>query len=141
MAATSRAQRWGAWSLSNLLPQAPRACTIVLRGASKDVLNEVERNLHVSGVMNDRPGRSTGGGPAQARLTRLLAVQDAMGVARNIVLDPRLVPGGGAVEIEVSRALAGARGGALQHGRLWPLGVKLMAASLVSTCVQRSRWQ
>jgi chaperonin GroEL (HSP60 family) len=31
-----------------------------------------------------------------------------MGVARNIVMDPRLVPGGGTVEIEVSRALAGA---------------------------------
>lgn len=30
-------------------PQEPKACTIVLRGASKDVLNEVERNLHVSG--------------------------------------------------------------------------------------------
>jgi hypothetical protein len=29
-------------------PQDPKACTIVLRGASKDVLNEVERNLHVS---------------------------------------------------------------------------------------------
>jgi hypothetical protein len=28
--------------------QEPKACTIVLRGASKDVLNEVERNLHVS---------------------------------------------------------------------------------------------
>eukprot|EP00245_Coleochaete_scutata_P004228 TRINITY_DN1651_c0_g3_i1.p1 TRINITY_DN1651_c0_g3~~TRINITY_DN1651_c0_g3_i1.p1 ORF type:complete len:415 (+),score=101.63 TRINITY_DN1651_c0_g3_i1:112-1356(+) len=45
----------------------PKACTILLRGASKDVLNEVERNL-----------------------------QDAMGVARNVVVDPRLVPGGGA---------------------------------------------
>jgi hypothetical protein len=43
---------------------APKACTILLRGASKDVLNEVERNLH-----------------------------DAMGVARNIATDPRLVPG------------------------------------------------
>lgn len=30
-----------------------------------------------------------------------------MGVARNILLDPRLVPGGGAVEMAVSRALAG----------------------------------
>jgi T-complex protein 1 subunit gamma len=29
--------------------KAPKACSIVLRGASKDVLNEVERNLHVSG--------------------------------------------------------------------------------------------
>jgi T-complex protein 1 subunit gamma len=55
----------------------PKACTIILRGASKDVLNEVERNL-----------------------------TDAMGVARNVVHDPRLVPGGGAVEMAVSRALA-----------------------------------
>lgn len=28
--------------------EAPKACTVLLRGASKDVLNEVERNLHVS---------------------------------------------------------------------------------------------
>jgi len=55
----------------------PKACTIILRGASKDVLNEVERNL-----------------------------TDAMGVARNVVFDPRLLPGGGAVEMAVSRALA-----------------------------------
>ncbi|BDA43590.1 T-complex protein 1 subunit gamma [Coccomyxa sp. Obi] len=55
----------------------PKACTILLRGASKDVLNEVERNLH-----------------------------DAMGVARNVLLDPRLVPGGGAVEMAISRGLA-----------------------------------
>lgn len=54
----------------------PKACTVVLRGASKDVLNEVERNL-----------------------------QDAMGVARNVVADPRLVPGGGAAEMAVSRGL------------------------------------
>lgn len=44
--------------------QSPKACSVVLRGASKDVLNEVERNL-----------------------------QDAMEVARNVCLDPRLVPG------------------------------------------------
>lgn len=30
---------------------------------------------------------------------------DALGVARNVLLDPRLVPGGGAVEMEVSRQL------------------------------------
>lgn len=53
-----------------------KACSIVLRGASKDILNEVERNL-----------------------------QDAMFVARNIAVDNRLVPGGGAVEMAVSRAL------------------------------------
>ena len=54
----------------------PKACTILLRGASKDILNEVERNL-----------------------------QDAIHVARNICLDPFLVPGGGAVEMEVSHHL------------------------------------
>ena len=54
----------------------PKACSILLRGASKDILNEVERNLH-----------------------------DAMGVARNVVQDPRLVPGGGAVEMAVAKGL------------------------------------
>merc|ERR1712086_180293 len=49
------------------------ACSILLRGASKDVLNEVERNLH-----------------------------DAMGVARNVMQNPRLVPGGGALEMELA---------------------------------------
>lgn len=54
----------------------PKACTILLRGPSKDILNEVERNLH-----------------------------DALGVARNLVLEPYLVPGGGAVEMAVSHTL------------------------------------
>lgn len=54
-----------------------KACSVVLRGASRDVLNEVERNL-----------------------------QDAMGVARNVALDPRLLPGGGAVEMAVSHAIS-----------------------------------
>ena len=59
--------------------ERPRACSIVLRGASKDVLNEVERNL-----------------------------QDAMGVARNVVRNPRLVPGGGAAEAAAANAVAAA---------------------------------
>jgi T-complex protein 1 subunit gamma len=54
----------------------PKACTIVLRGPNKDVLNEMERNL-----------------------------QDAMNVARNVMLDERLVPGGGAIEMAMSQAL------------------------------------
>ena len=57
--------------------KAPKACTVLLRGASRDILNEVERNL-----------------------------VDAMGVARNICIDPRLVPGGGACEMAVSRGLS-----------------------------------
>lgn len=51
----------------------PKACTILLRGPSKDVLNEIERNLH-----------------------------DAMGVARNVIFHPRLSPGGGATEMAIS---------------------------------------
>jgi len=56
--------------------QNPKACTILLRGASKDVLNELERNLH-----------------------------DALAVGRNIIQNPRLVPGGGAIEMELSNRL------------------------------------
>ncbi|PHJ23376.1 cct chaperonin gamma subunit [Cystoisospora suis] len=52
------------------------ACTILLRGGSKDVLNEVERNL-----------------------------QDAMNVTRNILLEGKLLPGGGSVEMAVSARL------------------------------------
>ncbi|XP_043700719.1 T-complex protein 1 subunit gamma-like isoform X2 [Telopea speciosissima] len=54
----------------------PKACTVLLRGASKDLLNEVERNL-----------------------------QDAMSVSRNIIKNPKLVPGGGASELTVSATL------------------------------------
>lgn len=54
----------------------PKACTVLLRGASKDVLNEIERNL-----------------------------MDAMCVAKNILLNNRVIPGGGCVEMSVSRML------------------------------------
>uniref|UniRef100_A0A8C5XIG4 T-complex protein 1 subunit gamma n=1 Tax=Microcebus murinus TaxID=30608 RepID=A0A8C5XIG4_MICMU len=54
----------------------PKACTILPQGASKEILWEVERNL-----------------------------QDAMQVCRNILLDPQLVPGGGASEMAVAHAL------------------------------------
>ncbi|KAH0475927.1 MAG: hypothetical protein KVP17_001775 [Porospora cf. gigantea B] len=51
----------------------PKACTIILRGASKDSLNEIERNLN-----------------------------DAMFAARNILLEGKLLPGGGATEMELA---------------------------------------
>mmetsp|Transcript_115463 Transcript_115463/g.367195 ORF Transcript_115463/g.367195 Transcript_115463/m.367195 type:complete len:556 (+) Transcript_115463:106-1773(+) len=54
----------------------PKACTVILRGASRDVLNEMERNL-----------------------------QDAFCVARNIILEPRMLPGGGATEMELAARL------------------------------------
>jgi T-complex protein 1 subunit gamma len=56
--------------------EEPKACTVLLRGASKDVLNEIERNL-----------------------------QDAFCVARNVFLDARLLPGGGATEMALSAIL------------------------------------
>ncbi|GMI09712.1 hypothetical protein TrRE_jg7127 [Triparma retinervis] len=55
----------------------PKACTILLRGGSKDVLNEVERNL-----------------------------QDAMQVVRNVVYEPKLLLGGGCTEMAVACGLA-----------------------------------
>lgn len=54
----------------------PKACTVILRGANKEILNEIERNL-----------------------------TDAMNVARNVLLEPRLVPGGGAIEMAISQHL------------------------------------
>jgi T-complex protein 1 subunit gamma len=68
----------------------PKACTILLRGPSKDVLNEIERNL-----------------------------QDAMGVARNVVFQPRLSPGGGATEMAVSVRLS-QRAKQVEGVQQWP---------------------
>jgi T-complex protein 1 subunit gamma len=68
----------------------PKACTILLRGGSKEVLNEIERNL-----------------------------QDAMGVVRNIFVDPRIVPGGGAIEMAVSTALV-AKSKSIDNVQQWP---------------------
>ena len=56
--------------------QDPQACTVLLRGPSKDVLNEIDRNL-----------------------------ADAMSVARNVFFDPTLAPGGGATEMAISVGL------------------------------------
>ncbi|TBU48251.1 T-complex protein 1 [Dichomitus squalens] len=54
----------------------PQACTILLRGPSKDIINEIDRNL-----------------------------ADAMSVARNVFFDPTLAPGGGATEMAISVGL------------------------------------
>ena len=68
----------------------PKACTILLRGPSKDILNEIERNL-----------------------------QDAMSVARNVMFHPRLCPGGGATEMAVSVRLA-QRAKSVEGVMQWP---------------------
>jgi hypothetical protein len=53
-----------------------KSCTIILRGGSKDILNEFERNL-----------------------------QDAVQVARQVIFEPKLLPGGGATEMSIAVAL------------------------------------
>ncbi|TFK56309.1 T-complex protein 1 [Heliocybe sulcata] len=69
---------------------SPKACTILLRGPSKDILNEIDRNL-----------------------------ADAMSVARNVVFNPRLAPGGGATEMAVSVEL-GKKARAVKGVEGWP---------------------
>ncbi|XP_065059637.1 T-complex protein 1 subunit gamma-like [Rhopilema esculentum] len=87
----------------------PKACSILLRGASKDILHEVDRNLN-----------------------------DALNVARNVLLEPRLVPGGGAAEMALSHALeekAKAISGVMQ----WPYiavakSLEVIPRTLVQNC-------
>ncbi len=69
----------------------PKACSIVLRGGTKDVLNEVERNL-----------------------------QDALNVTRNVILHPKLVPGGGALEMEVACRLVEYATKEVKGTQQWP---------------------
>jgi len=67
----------------------PKACTILLRGPSKDIINEIERNL-----------------------------ADAMSVARNVVFHPFLAPGGGATEMAIAVGLSEfARSAAVDAGQ------------------------
>ena len=87
----------------------PKACTILLRGPSKDILNEVERNLH-----------------------------DAMGVARNVMFRPRLSPGGGAMEMAVSVRLAQMSKG-VEGVQQWPYRAIGEAMAIIPrTLVQNS---
>ncbi|KAF2721252.1 t-complex protein 1 subunit gamma [Polychaeton citri CBS 116435] len=68
----------------------PRACTILLRGPSKDILNEIDRNL-----------------------------LDAMSVARNVIFHPYLSPGGGATEMAVAVRL-GQKAKSVEGVQQWP---------------------
>lgn len=69
--------------------QNPKACTVLLRGGTKDVLNEIERNL-----------------------------LDAFNVARNVLQDAVMCPGGGATEMSVSQALM-TKSGSIQGIEQW----------------------
>uniref|UniRef100_A0A0B7B1N2 T-complex protein 1 subunit gamma n=1 Tax=Arion vulgaris TaxID=1028688 RepID=A0A0B7B1N2_9EUPU len=87
----------------------PKACTILLRGASKDILNEVERNL-----------------------------QDAMNVARNVMVDPFLVPGGGATEMALAQDL-NERAKSITGIHQWPYraisrALEIVPRTLIQNC-------
>lgn len=87
----------------------PKACTILLRGPSKDILNEIDRNL-----------------------------ADALSVARNAYFNPLLAPGGGATEMAISVGLhAKARSVTGVEG--WPFRAVADAMEVVPrTLVQNS---
>jgi T-complex protein 1 subunit gamma len=88
---------------------SPKACTILLRGPSKDILNEIDRNL-----------------------------ADAMSAARNVVFDPRLSPGGGATEMAVSVGLA-KKARAVEGVEGWPFRAVADAMEVVPrTLVQNA---
>jgi len=89
--------------------KSPKACTILLRGASKDILAEVERNL-----------------------------QDAMNVARNVMVDPYLVPGGGAAEMALAQAM-NERAKSITGVHQWPYraisrALEVIPRTLIQNC-------
>lgn len=79
----------------------PKACTVLLRGPSKDLLNEVERNL-----------------------------ADAMGVARNVIKDAKLVPGGGASEMAVA-AILKKKSMSIEGVEQWPYRAAVQALEVI----------
>jgi T-complex protein 1 subunit gamma len=68
--------KYGDEYYTTITGENPKACTILLRGASKEILSEIERNL-----------------------------QDALAVTRNVFVNPKLCPGGGATEMSLSNFL------------------------------------
>lgn len=92
--------------------KSPKACTIVLRGGSKDVLQEVERNL-----------------------------QDAMCVARNIIENPKILPGGGATEMAISSYL-NEKSKTIEGVMAWPYrsvstAIEIIPRTLINNCGQQ----
>ena len=87
----------------------PQACTVLLRGPSKDILNEIDRNL-----------------------------ADAMSVARNVFFDPTLAPGGGATEMAISVGLQ-AKARSVTGVENWPFRAVADAMEVIPrTLVQNS---
>jgi T-complex protein 1 subunit gamma len=86
------------------------ACTLLLRGPSKDILNELDRNF-----------------------------ADILAVARNIMLQPRLCPGGGATEIGLALALEAAAAKSLEGVEKLPFkavagALEVIPRTLIQNC-------
>lgn len=89
--------------------KTPKACTILLRGPSKDILNEIDRNL-----------------------------LDAMSVARNVIFHPYLSPGGGATEMAVATRLS-QKAKSVEGVAQWPYRVIADAMEVIPrTLIQNS---
>lgn len=87
----------------------PKACTVMLRGPSKDLLNEIERNI-----------------------------QDALCVARNILLEPFYLPGGGCVEMIVGKHLT-EKSKSITDVQQWPYRIfskalEVIPRTLIQNC-------
>jgi len=92
--------------------KSPKACTILLRGGSKEVLQEVERNL-----------------------------QDALCVARNIIENPKILPGGGATEMAISTFLT-EKSKSIEGVMSWPYravatAIEIIPRTLINNCGQQ----
>jgi len=91
--------------------KSPKACTIILRGGSKEVLQECERNL-----------------------------QDAMCVARNIIENPKILPGGGATEMAIS-SFINEKSKSVEGVMSWPYravanAIEIIPRTLINNCGQ-----
>jgi len=85
------------------------AVTVVLRGPSKDIINEVDRNI-----------------------------QDAVNCARNVLMNPRIVPGAGALEMALSNKL-NEQSKSIEGVRQWPYhaisrALEVIPRTLIQNC-------
>lgn len=115
----------------------PKACTILLRGASKEIL--AVRSFSYTPLLS---GVQLLPFPANLFVSRLQEVernlQDAMQVCRNVLLEPHLLLGGGAVEMAVSKRLM-ERSRALTGIEQWPYravaqALEVIPRTLIQNC-------
>lgn len=80
----------------------PKACSIILRAPSKDLINELERNFY-----------------------------DAVKVAKNLFLHPKMCPGGGATEMSLSLMLEKFKGNEVEEKVLKRLSEALQIIPII----------